>query len=217
MHYFEITAEVFAAALLLSGSAALLRKRNFLVPAPAKRAWRYLLATLTALPGIGMIVATVVPFIAFFAAILSILVTGSLAVIGRAGGARPNWAATFAIIVLAVAVIVLQPLGLRVLSLPRADTLAYQPVPARLIKTYGPGVGFESVRPGPDGTLYLAANIGLDFTQGDYYRHAYGQIIARQADGSERVVFTTPIGSTAGVMAIAPDGAIYMSSNGRYR
>lgn len=215
MHYLEIVAEILVASLLLSGATASFRNRKFLVPIPESRAWRYLLATLTALPGIGMIIATLVPFLAFFAAILSIFVSGSLTAAARVGGARPNWAATIAVMVLSVAVIGLQPLGLRVISLPKADELPFRPVPARVIKTYAAGVGFESVRPGPDGTLYLAANIGLDFTQGEYYRKAFGQIVARRPDGLERVIFTTPIGSTAGVMAIAPDGTIYMSSNGR--
>jgi len=109
---------------------------------------------------------------------------------------------------------VLQPLGLKVLLLPKADNLPYEAVKAEVVKTYDEDVWFESVRAGADGTLYLAANIDLDFTRPDYYRDAFGEVIVRQIDGSERVLFKTPKGSTAGVFSVAPDGTIFMSSNG---
>lgn len=183
-------------------------------PLPQSRPVRMLLAALTMLPGIGMIVATLIPILAFFVALLSVIVTGVLAGASRAGGGRPGLARSAMLVLAATLVAILQPLGLKILCLPTADPLPYRPVPARVIKTYGEGVGFESVRAGPDGTLYLAANRGLDFSIGDYYRRARGEIIARRPDGQERVLFTTPLGSTAGVMAIAPDGTLYMTSNG---
>lgn len=98
--------------------------------------------------------------------------------------------------------------------LPRADTLPYEPAPAALIKTYEEGLGFESVRAGRDGTLYLSANRGLDFTSGAYYRSATGLLIARSPDGAERILFSTPVGSTAGVVAVANDGTLYLTSHG---
>ncbi len=191
------------------------RAALLLRPLPLSRFGRVLFAVLTALPGIGMFVATTVPFIAFFVALLSVIVTGALATVGKLGGGRPAWAVSTMLVLASAGIAILQPLGLKVLSLPEADTLAYRPVPARVVKTYQAGVGFESVRAGPDGTLYLAANIGLDFSASDYYHAAHGQIIARRPNGDERVLFTTPIGSTAGVIAVADNGTLYMTSNGR--
>lgn len=196
-------------AMRLPRAAMLLR------PLPLSRVARLLLAALTALPGIGMIVATTVPFIAFFVALLSVVVTGALAMASKLGDGRPAWVLSTMLVLASTGIAILQPLGLKVLSLPKADTLAYRPAPARVIKTYGEGVGFESVRAAPDGTLYLAANIGLDFSASEYYHAAHGEVIARRLDGDESVLFTTPIGATAGVIAVADDGTLYMTSNGR--
>ncbi|MCG2631794.1 SMP-30/gluconolactonase/LRE family protein [Bradyrhizobium sp. WYCCWR 13023] len=183
-------------------------------PIPESRFWRIVVAMLTALPGVGMIVAATTPFIAFFASMLSVIATALLGTASKFGGGRPAVTVSAALMLASVAVAVLQPLGLKVLSLPKADALPFEPVPARVIKTYAEGVGFESVRSSSDGTLYLTANIGLDFSSDAYFRHAYGEIIARRLDGHERLLFTTPVGSTAGVIAVAPDGTIYMTSNG---
>lgn len=201
----------FAAGVLLRSSKA----ATLLRPVPSSKAVRVLLAVATSLPGVGMFVAALIPFLAFFASLLSIGVTAALGTATRIGGGRPAWALSTAVLLASAGVALLQPLGLKVMMLPKADQLPYEPVTARVLKTYGEGVAFESVRPGPDGTLYLAANLGLDFTAGEYYRHARGQIIARRPDGTEQILFETPTGSTAGVMAIAPDGTIYMTSNGR--
>lgn len=219
MIYLTLLLEALVGAALLVSAAGIAvqssRAALLLRPLPSSRFSRILLAVLTALPGIGMIVATTVPFIAFFVALLSVIVAGALATASKLRRGRPAWATSTVLVLASTGIAILQPLGLKVLSLPKADTLAYRPVQARVIKTYGEGVGFESVRAGPDGTLYLAANIGLDFNASDYFHAAHGEIIMRRPDGQERVVFTTPIGSTAGVIAVADDGTLYLTSNGR--
>lgn len=219
MTYLTILLEVLVGAVLLVAAVGIVmrlpRAAMLLRPLPLSRFARLLLAALTALPGIGMLVATMVPFSAFFVVLLSVIVTGALATASKLGGGRPAWALSTMLVLASTGIVILQPLGLKVLSLPKADTLAYRLVPTRVIKTYGEGVGFESVRAGSDGTLYLAANIGLDFSASEYYHAAIGQIIVRQPDGHERVLFTTPVGSTAGVIAVADDGTLYMTSNGR--
>lgn len=205
------------ATFLLLAAGLVLRAPRALAPfraPPTRRLARLLLAVLTALPGFGMIVATVVPFLAFFAAMLAVFVGGGLGVAGRSGG-WPARATALVVVFASLGVAALQPLGLKVLCLPRAESLPEARIVARVVNTYAAGVGFEGVTAGPDGTLYLATSTGLDFTSGAYYRHAHGQIIARRADGSERVVLTTPVGSTAGVIAVAPDGTLFMTSNGR--
>lgn len=206
--------ELLAAALLLVGGLGLVRNRASLSLRPWQAVLRVGLVLATAVAGVAMVVATRVPFLAFFAAGWSI-VAMCLLLAAAPRAARPGRIAAATVIAASLAVAWLQPLGLKVLALPHADRLPYRPVPARVVKTYPAGLGFEGVRTGPDGTVYLAANRGLDFTAGEYYRKAIGEVIARRSDGSERVVFTTPEGSTAGTMAIAQDGTIFMTSNGR--
>jgi sugar lactone lactonase YvrE len=173
-------------------------------------------AVMFVLAGAGVLVGIAVPFLTFFTALLAACSTLLLWFLPslRKYGLRLLLAPGLALGV-SLLVGLLQPLGLRVMLLPRADTLPYEPAPAALIKTYEEGLGFESVRAGPDGTLYLSANRGLDFTSGAYYRSATGQLIARSPNGEERVLFTTPVGSTAGVIAVANDGTLYLTSHGR--
>ncbi|MGN6333496.1 MAG: SMP-30/gluconolactonase/LRE family protein [Motilibacteraceae bacterium] len=97
--------------------------------------------------------------------------------------------------------------------LPTPDELPYEPVPATLVKTYRPGLWFEGIAQGPGGILVLAGSTGLDYATGDTSR-VRGKVIARAADGTERVVFAPPAGSTAGVTAIAPDSTMFMAVTG---
>ncbi|WP_423141791.1 SMP-30/gluconolactonase/LRE family protein [Parablastomonas sp. CN1-191] len=158
--------------------------------------------------------AIFVPFLAFFAATLMVAVTATLGLTVRLAKGRLSLLLVISTLGAALGMAALQPLGLKVLLLPKADELPYKPVPSTVIKTYGPGVWFEGVSAGPQGTLYLAANRDLDFTVAKYYRRAQGQVVAREPDGAEHILLTTPRGSTAGVIAIAPDGTLYMTSNG---
>lgn len=214
MNVLLVILEIAVGAVLLGTAFAMLGVRRMvplaLLEPGRRRGLRLAVALVTGVPGIAMIAATAVPFLAFFAAAASVLAAGVLAVVAR----RPHSSRVALVIVAAAATAAMQPLGLKVLALPRADTLPYRPVAATAIKTYPAGTGFESVRAGPDGTLYLAANRGLDFTSGAWYREAVGHVIERRPDGSERVLFTTPRGSTAGALALAPDRTIYMASMG---
>lgn len=219
MNYVVYALEALVGAALLTSAlgTALLSPRQalFLPQFPKSRLVRITIAILTGLPGVGMLVAAAVPFFAFFVALLSVAVTAALSAFVRLAGGRPAWLASGVVVAASTGVAILQPLGLKVLSLPKADSLPYAPVPAQVVKTYGKGIGFESVRAGPDGTLYLAANTGLDFSGGEYFRTARGQIIARTLERHERILFSTPVGSTAGVIAVAADGTLFMTSNGR--
>lgn len=179
-----------------------------------RSAMRAVAALLALIAAVAAAAAIAVPFLAFFAACLTILTSaGTWWVLSYSKAAR-SWPVPAAMAFASIAVALLQPLGLKVMLLPKADQLPYQPVEAHVVKTYGEGVWFESVRAGADGTLYLAANLGLDFSRSDYYRHAHGEVIARHPDGREDIRFTTPVGCAAGVFAVAPDGTLYMSSNG---
>lgn len=188
--------------------------RNIVDPLPSSRTARGLIGAALSLPAVGLLAAIFVPFVAFFASAMTIAVTAVVGIASRLAGTRLTLPGAIAVIIAAVGIGALQPLGLKVLLLPKADTLPYVPVPFKVVKTYDPGVWFEGVSAGADGTLYLAANRDLDFTIGKYYRRAEGQVIARKPDGTEQILFTTPRGSTAGVIAVANDGMLYMTSNG---
>lgn len=208
---------LLVATLLVVCTAVILRRPPFtkLVALRSERRLLWLpLTIVTLVAALAEGVGVGVPFVVFFAGALSLLAALGLLCSTHLRGNPLRALLPLFIALAAVGTVFLQPLGLKVMLLPKADKLPYEPVAARVVKTYDEGVWFESVRAGSDGTLYLAANLGLDFTRGDYYRHAHGEVIARRPDGTERILFTTPEGSVAGVFAVAPNGTLYMSSNG---
>lgn len=186
-----------------------------------RRLVRWPWGLVVALGGVGLLVGTRIPFVTFFAAALLALallglLPGALVRLARRRRA-PGVLPVAGLLVAVLAVGALQPLGLKVLLLPRADTLPYEPVAgARVVKTYGDGMWFEGVEAGPDGTLYLAESTGENYATGDK-SNVHAEVIARAPDGSERTFFTLPTGSTAGVMAVAPDGALYLAVTGDER
>lgn len=181
---------------------------------PSALAFRAPFAGLCIVGGVALLIGLAAPFVVFFGACLSgLALLGWLATAFRKGGV--STAAPVILLVAALGVAVAQPLGLKVLLLPKADTLPFEPGEARVLKTFAEGESLESVRAGADGNLYLSVNEGLDVSRTDYYRAGQGRIIVRSPQGVERVLFRTPVGSTAGVIAVADDGAIYMSSHGR--
>lgn len=184
----------------------------------AQRPLRWVWGVPTTLAAAALFAAIWIPFFTFFAAsALIVLMLAALATMllqGRRGGGV-GWLAVLLVCIVAVGA--LQPLGLKVLALPKADVLPHAPVSAaRVVKTYGPGMWFEGIAAAPDGTLYLAQNTGENYATGDK-SHVHASVIARAPDGSERVFFTLPQGSTAGVMAIAANGTIYMAGTGANR
>ncbi|MDP4004812.1 SMP-30/gluconolactonase/LRE family protein [Methylobacterium sp. NEAU K] len=199
-----------AACFLIRPHAALTALRHF----PSAMSARVLFAILALIPGFALGLSIFIPFLAFFAAVFSGSTAVTLGLYAVIRGSRNVWPLVTGIALASLLIAGLQPLGLKIMLLPKADDLPYEPVQAHVVKTYDEGVWFESVRVGSDGTLYLAANIGLDFSRTDYFHKAHGQVIARRPDGSERILFTTPTGSAAGAFAVAPDGTLYMPSNG---
>lgn len=178
------------------------------------RAARWSIGVSEILGGAGMLLALLQPFLVFFvAALLLLIVLGTMAV-KLARRSRQGVAALAMLAVGAVASAIAQPLGLRVLALPKADVLPAEPVrEARLMKAYDEGLWFESVKAGPDGTVYLAGNKGENYATGDKSQ-VQAQVIARTPDGSERVFFALPKGATAGVIAFGADGQMYMTGQG---
>lgn len=166
------------------------------------------LAFITSVAGIA------VPFLAFFAACIALVSSIPLVLNVVHEKFSRVWTLPVLLSIAPVLVAIVQPLGLKVLALPKADELSFKPTPWRVIKTYDEGLWFEGIAAGEDGTLYLSGNRGLDFSRGDYYHDANGELIARKPDGSEHMLFKTPKGLTAGVPVVAPDNSIYLTSHG---
>jgi len=188
---------------------------------PVGRPARWTLGAFALFVAVLMGASMAQPFLAFFAATLAtvLFVGGLIALALRrpAAAVRSGRATTGGLLVVSVAVGLVQPLGLRVLCLPSADALPYEPVAiARVLKTYPAGTWFESVRVAPDGTIFLSANRGEDYQTGDKSR-VVAQVIARSPAGEERVVFQLPAATTAGVLAIGAGGALYLTSEGAAR
>lgn len=203
---------LLAACVLVLAFLAFVQPKSLVRnPAPKALAWPFAIVATAA--GIATLAGIRVPFLTFFSAIINCAVLATLWIVLSFRGSASLWPIPATLIATSLAVGALQPLGLKVLLLPKAESLPYAPVPAQTIKTYDPGQWFESVRVGPDGTLYLSSNRGDDYATGDKSK-AQGQVIARKPDGSERIVVTLPMGSTSGVFAIAPDSTLYMTGTG---
>jgi sugar lactone lactonase YvrE len=164
---------------------------------------------------LALLAACFVPFLVFFAACLAGI---AVVLLWCVPAMRHRHGIHFRLAVLislaAFGSAILQPLGLKVMLLPTAASLPTQPIPSRVLKTYDAGLAFEGIAAGSDGTLYLTGNRNLNFNVSDYYRKASGVLIARAPSGSERVLFQTPIGTTAGMIAVDADGTIFMTSHG---
>lgn len=156
-----------------------------------------------------------VPFFAFFGAILifATALAGLAAGLFQGGGARRG-APLVALLIGAVVAGAAQPLGLKVLALPKADELPRALVaPATVLNTYRPGEGLEGIAAAPDGTLYLISNTGEDHATADY-RNVQATLIARARGGGERAVFRLPKGVVGGVPVVGQDGIVYVSGHG---
>lgn len=167
--------------------------------------------------GVMMCASLSKPFLAFFAAALAALLFVVAVASFALRGARRAIGVASGMLVAVVAVGVLQPLGLRVLSLPKAEPLPYEPVAAaRVLGTYAAGTWFESVRVARDGTIFMTANRGENWQTGDK-SHVVAQVLARSPKGDERVFFDLPAATTAGVLAFDRDGALFLTSDGAAR
>ena len=175
---------------------------------------RLTLGSVELIGGLAMLAAIMQPFLCFFAAVVLVLLSAGTLV---SQAVRKQARETFTVALLltgAVIAAALQPLGLKVLMLPKADALPLDLVAsAQPIKTYGEGQWFESVKLGNDGTVYLTVNSGVNLATGDKSQ-AHAQVIARAPDGSERIFFELPAGSTAGVIAFGNDGEMFMTGQG---
>ncbi len=178
------------------------------------RRGRWVLAALEMVGGLGMLAAIAQPFLVFFIAVLLALLSAGTLIVQRV---RQFTKGRFMVVLLlagALAAAALQPLGLKVLLLPKAADLPLDAVASsRTVKTYEEGLWFEGVAMGPDGTLYLAGNKGENYATGDKSQ-VRAQVIARAPDGSERVFFNLPPGSTAGVIAFDAQGQMVMTGQG---
>ncbi|MGZ6792690.1 MAG: SMP-30/gluconolactonase/LRE family protein [Mycobacteriales bacterium] len=207
---------------LAAGAASLAGLRPVRTLGLERRRARWPWAVPVLLGGLVLLAGLRIPFLTFFGTVLVALpLLLGLAVLGlRRLGRRPGTRAALPATVLLAGVLLvgaLQPLGLKVLLLPTADHLPYEPVAAAsVVRTYGSGMWFEGISAGPDGTLYLTESKGEDYAHGDKSQ-VRAELIARRPDGTERVLLRLPKGSTAGVTAVASDGTLYMTGTGGNR
>ena len=180
---------------------------------PKTRRGRLLSSVLFLVTGVACFISTMIPFAVFFASCLALLAAAFLMRQTFYSKRRQLWSIPLLIAIGSIAAVIAQPLGLKVLALPKADDLPIVPVPTRVVKTYDEGLWFEGITASSDGTLYLAGNRNLNFARSDYYREAQGEVIMRSPDGIEHVLFKTPAGSTAGVLTVSATGTLYMTSH----
>lgn len=208
---------VLSAALMLGGVAATFRPgwlASLSSRLPQVGISRFAMALLLWVAGLATVVGIMVPFAAFFASCLAFVASVCLVLRLARSKAVSAWLLPVLMATASVALAFAQPLGLKVLALPKADDLPFEPVRASVLKTYDEGLWLEGIASAADGTLYIAGNRGLAFSRSDYYRDAQGELIARKPDGEERVIFKTPRGTTAGVVAVEGDGVLYLTSHG---
>jgi sugar lactone lactonase YvrE len=118
------------------------------------------------------------------------------------------------LLVCSFAVAIGQPLGLRVLALPKADQLPTELCRSEVIKTYDAGFWLEGITVANDGTLYLSGNRNLDFSTPDYFLNATGELIAHPPGGTERIVCRFPKGIAVGMPVTGSDKSIYITGHG---
>jgi len=218
MNTLTLLLQVFlGSSLLLIGGVAAFRPRllqRFAAVFPSALAGRAGCALLFFIAGLATFAGAAVPFAAFFASCIALIASAVLLLLVTRTKLHRYRTVAALMAAASVGVAMAQPLGLKVLALPKADELPYEPVAARVIKTYDEGAWLEGVATGADGTLYMTVNRGLDFSRSDYYRNSHGEVLVNNLNGDERTLFTTPAGFTAGVIAVAADGSIYMTSHG---
>jgi sugar lactone lactonase YvrE len=162
-----------------------------------------------------MLASLAQPILAFPVAVIMAALAAGAVCLHVLRGTRRGWRVPAGLFVLAVAAGVAQPLALRVIALPSARALPVDRVAgAEVLATFPPGLWLESLAVAPDGTIYLAANMGLDLLTGDR-THAVGQVLRRGPDGVEEVLLTLPQGVAAGGLALDAEGTLYLAALGR--
>lgn len=181
---------------------------------PMSGAGRSIQAALFWLALVVTILGITTPFVAFFGACLAFFLAIPLALQAARKRLLGAWPLPFVIAIASVVVAMVRPLGLKVIALPKADNLPFEPVRSRVVKTFDEGFWLEGIAAGKDGTLFLSGNRGLDFSKSDYYRDARGELVAVNPDGSGYILLKMPMGLASGVPVVAPDSSIYLTSHG---
>jgi sugar lactone lactonase YvrE len=169
--------------------------------------------------GIALILGAVVllagivfPPLTFFAgAWLSVLTLGL--VLARTSRADEHAGLSPVILLIPLLVIMyLQPVGLQLLVLPRAEDAPREIAPTKEVVAYPAGTLLESLEFDQNGILYLTKTSGLNFLNPESSQ-ARGQIVKRAPDGQETVFAEVPIGEfgIVGVLEIDTDGSLYVT------
>ncbi|WP_046246363.1 SMP-30/gluconolactonase/LRE family protein [Hymenobacter terrenus] len=199
-------------ALLLLAWATFARRTRFAFRPDefSGRSWpHWVMGGSAALCGLAAVATVSVPFLSFFVAVAAAVLLGTWWIIRRSG-----W--LVGLLLAALALGGLQPLGLRVLALPKADELPQRLGNTRILATYAPGEVLESVRLDARGNFFLTVNKELDLATGDASR-VTAKILRRTPAGQEQVWLTLPRGAIAGVLAFGADSTLYCTGGGARR
>ncbi len=178
------------------------------------RSARWGSGALELLGGLGMAASIAQPFLVFFVSVFLVGFALCTLLVGRLRKQTKRSGMVGLLLAGSVAAAALQPLGLKVMLLPKAASLPLNAVAsAHTVKTYDEGLWFESVAVASDGTIFLSGNKGENYATGDKSQ-ARAKVIARAPDGTERDFFELPQGSTAGVIAFDPQGQMFMTGQG---
>lgn len=178
-------------------------------------AWlRLALGAVETVLGAALLISVVQPILAFPAAALVALISTGAVGIHLLRGRQGGWPVPATLLLAALGVAGLQPLGLRIMALPVAKSLPLAAAPEfKVLTAFPPGVWLESLVVAPDGAIFLTANQGLDLMTGDR-ANAMGKVVRRAPDGSLTTVLALPERSVAGALALDQAGALYLTSLG---
>jgi sugar lactone lactonase YvrE/uncharacterized membrane protein YphA (DoxX/SURF4 family) len=174
---------------------------------------RWLIGGTEVLGAFALAISAFQPFLTFFAALLLLVIClGAIAFhILRPPRRRALPAAALGLGLIAAGGI--QPLGLQVLALPKAETFPLALAPSKQLQTYNPGMFVESISVDSQGNAYLTRTSGLDLATGDMSK-VNSDILVRRPDGKEEVFFKMEPQTMAGVTAISADDTLYLASQG---
>ncbi|GLR25010.1 SMP-30/gluconolactonase/LRE family protein [Limnobacter litoralis] len=183
----------------------------------AKQTRRWGLGLLEMLGSIAAFLSVTQPFFVFFVAVLLSLLSFATTLTQRLRALSGGTAMAVLTLLGSLALGALQPFGLKVLLLPKAEALAADPVvSSRIVKTFAPGEWLESVQIDPNGHLFVSVNEGENYMTGDKSK-VRARVLEIGPAGQERTVLTMPPGTTVGMITFDQQGHLFVNSQGRVR
>lgn len=182
-----------------------------------KKTARWTLGIFELLGAIAAALSVTQPFFVFFVAVLLSLLSLLTSLTRRLRALSGGNAIALLTLAGSLSIGVLQPFGLKVLLLPKADTLAIDRAhSSQTIKTFAPGMWLESIQFDPAGRLFVSVNEGENYMTGDKSK-VKARVLEIGPKGEERAVFTMPSGTTVGMITFDAQGHMFVNSQGKVR